>query len=130
MRRFLLGLLVAAVPCLASGADRVEVVSFEAGASAATLAGSVEGYDTISYVLSAGAGQVMSVAFSPDNSSCYFSLFPPGGGDAIFDGSMDGHESSNELPATGDYRAQVYLLGNAARRGETCAFTMTFRIDG
>jgi hypothetical protein len=34
------------------------------------------------------------------------------------------------LPASGDYVVRVYLMRNAARRGETCDFRITFKMTG
>ncbi|MFO1060853.1 MAG: hypothetical protein U1E53_28250 [Dongiaceae bacterium] len=120
---------LAALPALA--AHKTEAVRFKAGTSAATLSGRIKGEDSIDYTLRAGAGQAMSVTFAPDNKSCYFNLYPPGGGSAaIHIGASAGNAFAGTLPAAGNYRAQVYLHRNAARRNETCTFQITFEITG
>jgi hypothetical protein len=56
---------------------------------------------------------------------------PPEGGTALFNGSTEGsNEFTGKLEATGPYTVQVYLMRNAARRGETCKFTISFEITG
>lgn len=111
-------------------ADRTETVKFAAGASSKTIKGSIKGDDGVVYRLGAGQGQVMQVLFSPSNKSCYFNVTPPGGDMAMFIGSSSGNEFSANLPATGNYAVQVYLMRNAARRNETCSYSITFEISG
>ncbi len=113
----------------ASAADRTETVRFEAGASAATRSGSIKGYDGIVYRLDAGAGQVMQVLFDPSSRSCYFNVATPDG-EGNFNGSVSGNEYSANLTASGTYSVQVYLMRNAARRNETCKYSISFEITG
>ncbi|MDO9414676.1 hypothetical protein [Pararhizobium sp.] len=117
-------------PGLAIAGDVTTTVKFRAGASSATLKGTVKGYDTARYIIGAEAGQVMSVLFSPGNSSCYFNVLPPSGGDAVFNGSSSGNEYSANLQSSGNYTIQTYLMRNAARRNETCKFSLTIEIGG
>lgn len=120
---------LASLPALAR--DKTEQVHFKSGHSSATISEKIKSDDTIYYVLKAGQGQVMSIQFAPDNQSCYFNLYPPGGGnEAIHVGSTSGNEFAGTLSVAGSYRAQVYLYRNAARRGETCKFHITFEISG
>ena len=71
----------------------------------------------------------MSILFSPSNASCYFNVLPPGSDEAIHIGSSVGNEFGGTLGASGEYRAQVYLMRNAARRNETCNYSITFEIS-
>ena len=114
----------------AFAADHTERVRFKAGTSAATIKGSVTGYDTSSYLLGAKAGQVISVLFSANNNSCYFNFIEPGADSAIHMGEAAGNEYSGTLKESGDYRAEVYLMRNEARRGKTCNYSITFEISG
>ena len=111
-------------------ADQVEIVKLNPGASSAEKKSSIKGYDGVDYRITARAGQIMQVLFSPSNRSCYMNVLPPGGDAAIFNGSVSGNEFSRNLTATGTYRVQVYLMRNAARRGETCNFAISFEITG
>lgn len=75
--------------------------------------------------------QAISVLFDPSNSSCYFNVKAPGADGAAFDGSMSGsNEFSTNLEESGNYTAQIYMMRNAARRNETCRFSITFEISG
>lgn len=130
IRLLLAATLLAASPFSASAADRSETVKFMPGTFNALRKSSIKGNDGVNYVVSARAGQVMQVLFSPSNRSCYMNVLPPGGGDAVFNGSISGNEFTSNLTATGTYTVQVYLMRNAARRNETCKYTVSFEITG
>lgn len=90
----------------------------------------MKGYDTVTYRLKAREGQVMQVLFSPSNRSCYFNARAPGQDGLAFDGTMNGNEFSSNLDASGIYSFEVFLMRNAARRGETCKYTISFEVTG
>lgn len=115
-----------AVPALAQ--ERTETVKFAAGASSKTISGKIKGYDGVSYILGANAGQVMQVLFAPNNKSCNMNVYLPGRDEAVFRAA--GNEYSANLTKSGEYRIQVFLMRNAARRKETCAYKITFEIGG
>jgi hypothetical protein len=114
----------------AIAADRNETVRFAAGASSASLSGSLTGYDSVNYRLGASAGQTMQVLLSPSHASCYFNVLPPGSDRAIFIGSTTGNEFAARLRQDGNYTVQVYQMRNAARRGTTCRYDISFEITG
>ncbi len=123
-------LLLAGFTGAAGAGDRSETVKFAPGTSSATKRGTVKGYDTATYSLKASDGQVMQVLFSPSNRFCYFNVRAPGGDGLAFDGTMSGNEFSANLEASGVYRFDVFLMRNAARRGETCKYTISFEVTG
>lgn len=130
-RIVLLSVLVAGLASPVRAADRSQTVKFKAGATSTTLSGSIKGYDGIRYTLGARAGQEMSVTFKRKNASCYFNVLPPGSADAaIFIGSTEGNAFGGTLGVSGKYTVQVYLMRNAARRNETCKYSITFKIAG
>lgn len=114
----------------ASAADRVETVHFGRGATSTTLTGSVRGYDGVKYLLGASAGQAMSALFKPGNTACYMNITAPGSSTAMFVGSTAGNEYADNLPASGNYTIQVYLMRSAARRNETCKYSLTVEVTG
>ncbi|MFN8830500.1 MAG: hypothetical protein ACK50Q_11495 [Labrys sp. (in: a-proteobacteria)] len=133
MRMVLIALALIGVVAQATvsvAADRTEAVRFKAGASSAKISSSIKGDNAVNYTLDARAGQVMSVVFSGNNGSCYFNLLPPGSNEAIHIGSSEGDTFKGTLSVGGTYTAQVYLMRNAARRNETCKFTIDFAISG
>lgn len=108
----------------------VRPVAFPAGSDGASLTGSVTGYDGVRYSLNARAGQRMVVDMATGNASAYFNITAPGATEAMHIGPVAGNRFDGILPAGGDYTVDVYLMRNAARRGETARFTITFRITG
>ena len=84
-------------PLAATAAEKTEAVKFKAGATSATIKGSIKGDDYVNYALEANAGQVMSILFSPSNASCYFNVLPPGSDEAIHIGSSAGNEFGAHL---------------------------------
>lgn len=134
MRRLLpaavLTLLVAA-PATAQApildATRTVPVRFARGADSATMQGRVHGYDTVDYVLGARRGQRLTAALRTSNTFAYFTVLPPGDPTAP-DGGATTKNYSGVLTASGDWRVRVFLMRNAARRGERADYTLTTSI--
>lgn len=134
MRR---GWMVAAALCGLAGAiapagaaDRTERVRFAKGASSAALKGRIAGDQGVAYVVGAQAGQTLSVTLTTSNPSNYFNVVVPGADEALFVGSTSGGMFRGTLPVAGDYRIQVYLMRNAARRGEVARYTLEVAVTG
>ncbi len=131
-RLLLLSSLLALTPALATAADKVTTtpVHFTKGASSATLRGTLSGYDTVRYTVSARAGQTMTVTVG-GSANASFNVFAPGvvpgQGEAL--GSNDEKRRwSGTLPASGTYVVQVYQMRAQARRGEKAPHTLTVAI--
>lgn len=122
--------IMAAMPVVAQAPVRSERVQFARGASAATIRGTLRGYDTIDYVVGAQAGQTMSVSLQATNASTYFNVLPPRSQEAIFNSSLAGGRFSRRLGDTGDYRVRVYMMRNAARRGERTSYSLAVAVGG
>lgn len=104
-------------------------VSFEPGASSATVDGSIQGYETVDYVVNARAGQAMRVALDTAHTATYFNLLEPGETDvATHIGSTAGNLFEGTTEKTGDYRIRVYMMRSAARREETADYTIDISI--
>ena len=128
LRFIICALLAVSFPAVA--AETQKTVRFAKGKSSATITDSIKGDNSIAYMLNARAGQVMSILFSPGNSSCYMNVSEPGADSAVHIGSSAGNEYAANLAASGDYKIQLYLMRNAARRNETCKFSITFEAAG
>jgi hypothetical protein len=127
-----MSLLLAIVSLAAAQEITRQIVKFPAGASGTTIEARVKGDQTIDYVLGASAGQVMKIAFSPDNPRAYFNVLQPGTEEAIFVGQnmADGNRFETALPASGDYLIRVYLVRAAARRNEVANYRLDISIGG
>ena len=124
-------ILLAAAPATAQApildATRTVPVRFARGASSATMKGMVRGYDTVDYVLGAREGQRLTAALRTSNSFAYFTVLPPGDPTAP-EGGATTRDYSGVLTASGDWRVRVFLMRNAARRGERASYTLTTAI--
>lgn len=121
--------VVAAIPVAAQAPIKSERVQFTRGASSATMRGTIRGYDTVDYIVGARAGQNMTVSLQTSSTSAYFNVLPPRSQEAIFNGSNTGSRFDGRLRDSGDYRVRVYLMRNAARRGERATYNLTVAVN-
>lgn len=105
-------------------ATRTERVQFARGHSSATIAGELRGYDTVDYRIGVRAGQTVHVSMRGSNASGYFNVSADNDPEAIFVGSMEGNTFTGASPITGDLVVRVYLMRNAARRGEHLNYSL------
>jgi hypothetical protein len=108
----------------------VSNLTFPRGATATTMRGVIRGNADRTYVVQATAGQVLQVLLTPSNHACYFNAFEPGGTEAAHNGSVAGNEFGRSPTRAGPYRIQVYLMRSAARRGESCRFSLSVELTG
>jgi len=142
MRRFIalfltMGLFAASV--IAEARDlRTEQVRFKPGQTGTSIAGKIVGYESISYLLGAEAGQVMTVTLKPSNLATYFNVYAPGSGpgdQALATGDRAGPMSpklnmfKGKLPASGQYTISVYMMRSAARRNERSNYTLNVSVS-
>lgn len=121
-------LMISAAPALADDV-RHETVHFAAGSSGSTINSKVKGYDTVQYSLGVKAGQKISVQLDSSNASLYFNITAPGASEAMYNSSIAGNGTSVTVPSSGKYLIDVYLMRNAARRGETAPYTLTLYVE-
>lgn len=107
-----------------------QAVRFPAGATATTLKGRIRGDADATFVLQAVDGQVLQSLLTTSNRSCYFNVFEPGTEAAAHVGSSSGNEFGRSPTKAGAYRFQIYLMRNAARRNETCRFSLSLELTG
>lgn len=125
---FALAALGLFAPALAQDAPRTERVQFARGTSSKAITGKIKGYDGARYLIGARAGQTLTVTLKTSNASSYFNVTAPGADTAMFVGSTSGNRFTAKIPSSGDYAVDVYLMRNAARRGETANYTLTVSI--
>lgn len=123
-------ILAAAAPALAQDSTRRVPVVFAGTETSVALAGTLKGYDSVDYILTAEAGQMLDMVLETDNASANFNVIPPGSDSAVFIGSTAGTVFNTTASASGDYTVQVYLMRNAARRDEVATYTLTITKGG
>lgn len=105
-------------------------VQFQRGATSTTLKGVIRGDEDATFVLQAVEGQVLQTLLTVSNRSCYFNAFEPGQLDAAHNGSLSGNEFGRNPTKAGAYRFQIYMMRNAARRNETCRYSLSIELTG
>lgn len=105
-------------------------VQFQRGATSATLKGVIRGDADATFVLQTIEGQVLQTLLTVSNRSCYFNVFEPDRPEAAHIGSSSGNEFGSSRTRTGAYRFQIYLMRNAARRNETCRYSLSIEVTG
>lgn len=136
-RAFLGGVVAAALLVVADAGSQTAVaqernvrVEFGRGQSSTVIRGTVRGYEGANYRVNVRGGQRLAVTMDSSNGSNYFNILGPGGGDALFNGSISGDFADIIVPDSGDYVVQVYLMRNAARRNEQARFTLRIEVTG
>lgn len=129
MRFLVLALaLAAAAPADVRADHPPERLSLSAQAPSKTIKGTTRGHDVSDYVIALREGQTLTVGFKTSNASSYFNIWAPGADTALFVGSVEGNRASVKAAASGDYRIQVYLMRNAARRNERANYTVSIGV--
>jgi hypothetical protein len=106
--------------------DKTVVVKFAAGTSGRAYNGTIKGRDAVNYIMDVGQGQMVHVLFTADHPACYFNFYSPGDGQsAIHRGEIEGNEFSARMVRSGSSRVQIYMMRSAARRNETCKFSLS-----
>lgn len=109
----------------AAASGQTETIQFARGTSSATRRATITGYETRTYLLTLRAGQTLNVNLQTSNRSGYFNVTAPGAQEALFVGSTSGASYAGRTPSNGVYKIDVYLMRNAARRGESARYTLT-----
>ncbi|MCE5974272.1 SH3 domain-containing protein [Sinirhodobacter sp. WL0062] len=135
----LCALLVAASSVQAQDQIRKESVAFPAGQTGTRLCGAITGYDAVSYMIGAEAGQRMVLGLKASNNQTYFAVFGPGqapGGEGLAASDLTGpmvpeiNRFDAALDTSGFYQILVYQMRNAARQGLTSSYTLDIAVTG
>lgn len=102
-----------------------ERVQFAKGTSSKTIKGALKGNQSRTFLVNLRAGQKMTVKLVSNNASANFNVTAPGAMQAMFIGSVSGNEFADTIPSSGDYKVDLFLMRNAARRNESVNFTIT-----
>jgi hypothetical protein len=105
-------------------------VTPSAASAGTVLNGTLKGEESIDYLISAEAGQILSVDVASSNPSLYFNILPQGSTTALFIGSTSGNVADIPLPEAGTYVVRVYLMRNAARRDEAAQYALGIGLAG
>ncbi|WP_343070141.1 SH3 domain-containing protein [Aminobacter carboxidus] len=90
----------------------------------------ISGYEAVDYIVRVMAGQRLAATLRASNPSSYLNIKARGSSEALFNGSIEGNVGDVIVPSGGDYVVEVYLMRNAARRGESANFSLTVEVTG
>lgn len=88
------------------------------------LSGKIKGDGTAEYRVTVPAGGALSLKLKSANRSSNFNVSADGQAEALFVGSRDGDHFAMPAPAGAVYKVTVYLMRNAARRGEQASYVL------
>lgn len=134
MRRTLVHLCLAlattALGVQAAPGGKQEQVLFAPGKTSKTVSTTIEGKNYCDFLVTAKAGQLLSVSQKPV-SKAYFNVNAPGTDQALFNGSVAGSELKNRpLPDDGTYAVRVYLMGGDADRHLRVPVNLNISVTG
>ena len=110
----------------APAATRRVRVQFGRGRSSATLAGQVQGYDTVDYVLKANAQQRLTVRLTSQSRFLVIGIYAPDGEEICVETCTA--QWTGMLPRMGDYTVRVGLVRAEARRQKRAAYTLNVSV--
>lgn len=107
----------------AQGGTTFSRSSSSSSSSSSSVSGQITGDAHAQYVIAATPGRQVTVKLISNNASNYFNLLKQGSSEAICQGAMTGNVCVFRAEA-GSYVADIYLMRNAARRGEQAQYTL------
>ncbi|UXH76474.1 hypothetical protein [Roseateles amylovorans] len=87
--------------------------------------GQLKGRDGVRYSFEAKPGQRLVVRLTTTNPSAYINVSKEGGTEALCQGSLTENVCTVEAAEATAYVVDVYLMRNAARRGESARYTLS-----
>ena len=103
--------------------ERTERVTLGDGVT--VLKGDVKGYGRVKYTLSAKPGQQLTIHLKTSNASNYINVGLAGAPEALCQGALTANVCAVQSATAADYVIDVFLMRNAARRGEKARYTLT-----
>lgn len=120
----ILAMLLMVISLVAGGAF-TQVHAMSQSSSSSSVSGQIMGDQTAQYSMAAMADQQVSIKMTTNNSSNYFNVEKKGSAEAICQGSMTGNICMFRPQDSADYVIKVFLMPNAARRGEQAQYTLS-----
>jgi hypothetical protein len=92
------------------------------------LKGMLRGSRDVAYSIDLSAGDRIELNLKARNLSAYMNVTAPGAAEAMHVGAIAGNSFATTVTQSGPHRVLVYLMRNAARRGESSSYELTLRI--
>jgi hypothetical protein len=117
-------MLLLATPPAAQDPVKAAPVQFATGTGLKAIKRAIRGYATANYVVDASRLDGDGAHDDKQSSELFQRHRSWRRWRAMFNGSMAGDRFSTTIPSMGTYTVQVYLMRNAARRGESAIYTL------
>lgn len=85
----------------------------------------LKGRDGVQYTFTTTPGQQLMIKLTASNPSTYFNVEKDGAAEAVCQGALTGNVCAVRSDAAADYVVDVYLMRNAARRGEGAQYKLS-----
>ncbi len=119
----MLGLSASLICTSAWAQDRSERLTL--GDSTTSVKDQIKGREGVQYSFTAKPGQQLLIRLASNHPGAYFNVEKDGAAEALCQGSLTGNVCAVRADAATDYLVDVYLMRNAARRGESAQYTLT-----
>ncbi|MCO6386783.1 hypothetical protein [Aliihoeflea sp. 40Bstr573] len=129
MGRVLIALHIFVAATASVGAQETSSIEVDAGRSV-VVEDAISGYDYLDFTVDTAAGDVLAVILAATDLSTYFNVMSPNVDEAIFNGSIEGDSFAGTVDTAGLQTIRVYMMRNAARRGETSRFALAIGRPG
>lgn len=103
--------------------ERTERVALGDGTMA--LKGEIRGHDSAQYSFAAKPSQQLTIRLATSNPSNYINVERADLAEAVCQGALTGNVCSVRSESAADYVFDVFLMRNAARRGEKAEYTLS-----
>lgn len=104
------------------------VVNTPSGSQSARVTASINGHQSIEYLIDARTGQSLELDVQSSSSQVGYHITAPAAPRALHKGHGQHSNFSLTLPRDGTYRLLIYLLDSAASAGESAEFTLDIQL--
>lgn len=109
---------------------RKQHITLAEGAST-VVRGELRGCESVSYLITAHAGQRLKVRLTANNEENYLNIYTPGkgpGDEPLRTGTLSDISFDGTLAESGEYTVSVYLMKNAARKNDIARYTLSISL--
>lgn len=118
--------------CAAAQAQavRTERVSLAEGSDAVLLRGTIQGQQAVAYVVVVESGRRIAAELTSEHRQLFMNVRAPGATATTQAGPTAGNLYAAEATASGELRLTIFLLGEAARRGDSADYALSVELAG
>ena len=125
MRRILQLVLIGASLICGSACAQKSPLRVTLGDKETKLNGELTGFDRVQYLFTANPGQHLKIQLDTSNYSNYINVRAAGAAEAVCQGSLTGNVCTIRSESASEYVIDVFLMRNAARRGEKARYILS-----